>query len=122
MAKSQSLRRENTLNKMANYVLLVGSTIAIALILIGAVLFAIHSNETIPHQVGESVQMDLKSAIKFQGKAIINLGIFILMLTPFLRVITCVIGFSLLRWWRFTLVSLFVLGMLIISMYYSAQI
>lgn len=84
--------------------------------MIGTGIFIVNSNEKIPHMIGESFHKALKSAIEFQGTGITNLGIFILMATPFLRVITCMVGFSLLRWWRFTFVSLVVLGMLTLSM------
>lgn len=118
----QTEHYEDVLDKMADYVLMAGSIVAAILIMIGTVLFVVNSNEKIPHLIGENFHEALKSAIELQGIGITNLGVFILMITPFLRVITCLIGFSLLRWWRFTLVSLFVLTMLIISMYFSTQI
>lgn len=116
------LRKEDLLNKMADYVLLVGSTTAMFFIVVGIILFISQSNDYFPQLKGLSFHETLTLTGKLKGIGLTNLGIFMLMVTPFLRVVTCVIGFFLLRWWRFTFISLFVLAVLTISMYFRASL
>ncbi len=106
---------EAKLNRWADYVLLAGSLLSVGLIVIGTVLFAVNSGGEIVHLIGMNVSDALSAAFRLQGEGIVNVGVYILLITPVLRVATGIIGFSLLGWWRFTAVSLVVLGVLTLS-------
>ena len=109
------IKREDFLNKITDYVLLMGAILSVVLLVTGVILLAVQSSGPIPFLIGKNLHEVFASAFQFQSSGILNLGVLVLMATPFFRVIACVIGFAFLRWWRFTFVSLIVLGLLTIS-------
>ena len=62
------------------------------------------------------VEMIVSQAVRGNGVAILNLGLFILMLTPILRVIVLGVGWLLEREWRFAAIAFFVLALLATSL------
>jgi uncharacterized membrane protein len=108
---------ETRLNKIADKVLLVGSATSVTLIVLGILLFIPSSHGHFGHMTGQNFYQIFHHAFHFEGAAIVNLGILILMLTPLLRVVTALIGFILLRFWRFAIVSLIVLLILLMSFF-----
>ena len=57
----------------------------------------------------------LAGVFKLQALAWLNLGVLILLITPVLRVVTALVGFSAEREWVFAAVSAFVLAVLAVS-------
>jgi uncharacterized membrane protein len=103
------------LNKTISRVLTIGLLVSVVLLLIGVVLTlarpglaAVHltSLERIPAAIGG-----------LEPGGFFDLGLLILVLNPVARVIALAAGFGRRRMWFFTLVSLFVLVVLALSVY-----
>jgi len=51
-----------------------------------------------------------------QPLSVIQLGLIVLIATPVIRVIACVVGFGWERDWKYVVISLLVLGLLLVSL------
>jgi uncharacterized membrane protein len=103
------------LNWAVHLSLLFGLVISGSLLILGTTI-SLASHEAKPPQHPPSVATMLSQAIHGNGVAILNLGIFVLMLTPILRVIVLAVGWLLERQWRFAAIALFVLVLLTTSL------
>lgn len=99
--------------------LLAGLVVSGVLLATGLAIMLIQGNEQAPRF--ESFAALLQEAGQFQGPAVTTLGLLALMITPILRVVVLLIGWSIRRDWRFAGVALAVLVLLCISLGIGAR-
>lgn len=101
-----------------SHVLRGGVVLSAAIILLGVVLFYLqmaitgHAILTYPHSVIEVAQ----GLAHGEPLAVVALGLLILLLTPILRVAISIIIFALERDWLYTVITLVVLAILLVSL------
>jgi uncharacterized membrane protein len=115
--------KEYSLEMAMGLMLQIGVTIAALVVLLGGVMYLVrnggsprdyqHFHAATPAIT--TVNGILESAEQLDSRGIMGLGILLLIATPVCRVIFGVIGFALLRDRLYTVVSLFVLGVLLFS-------
>lgn len=118
-AKAVEKRIDVDLNHILHYVLLIGVGVSIAVMLIGLVLLAFNPGAA-SHQTGP-MGAAVASALRGNPTAIITVGIILLMATPAIRVVTCIIGFLVERDWLYTGIAVAVAVVLAISMFIAAE-
>jgi len=96
--------------------LLAGVLLSTAVMLLGLILSA--AGMTAPLSHGISIVDVFLMLDPRDGTSVLLLGIALLLLTPVLRVVLAVVSFVRERDWRFALVSLGVLVILLISMFF----
>ena len=104
-----------------------GVTLAAAVVLIGAVVYLAHHG----HEVADyssfhgepealrSVNGIVLGALHMSGRAIIQLGLLILIATPVARVAFSAVAFAIERDYLYVWITLFVLGVLLYSLFGS---
>ena len=109
---------ERKLDQTAGYALFFGAMLSFVLVGAGLIALALHPDgSSLP---GKTIAAALRSALALQPAGLINLGVLILLATPLLRVVIAVAGFAALKWWRFAIISLIVLAMLLVSFFVAA--
>ncbi|MCL2646182.1 MAG: DUF1634 domain-containing protein [Phycisphaerales bacterium] len=123
--KPATFRVENALS----YILRVGVTLSIALVLFGTVLTFIHHepdyftharhledlsslSEPFPHTLGEMCER----IGHFRGQGFVILGLMVLLLTPIVSVATAIFAFAFQKNRTFAIISALVLAILILSL------
>jgi uncharacterized membrane protein len=104
-----------TINLMVHRVLAVGLAISAALMLAGvaAGLVQDHSLPTVVLGVGAA----LRRGAHLNADGLLSLGLFALILTPFLRVAGSIAVFAKERDWRYVGVTVFVLAIMVASLW-----
>ena len=101
------------LNRVVRSVLLTGVVVSTSLIAVGLLLLLLipapHRSAVIP------LREAVRQALQLRPTPWLDLGIFVLMLTPIARVVAALILYARLRDWRYVVVSLTVLGILTLS-------
>ncbi len=105
----------------------VGVVSSLAIVVLGTILsFANHpqylsSHDELGRITGPSAEFPhtlpdvARQAIKLQGRAIIMVGLILLVLTPVARVAISILAFIYQRDWTFVVITAFVLAMLLLS-------
>jgi len=101
--KTDEMKKDERFRMMISNVLRLGVSLSAILIVIGGVLFFIQNpNSVFDYSTFKSEPSKLKdfviivrNAFSFRGRAVIQLGILILIATPFLRVLFSLIGFAI---------------------------
>ena len=101
-----------SVSKLVEIALLTGVTLSFLVLVWGSILYVLH-----PHAAAapRSASGILHGVFHLNPTATVNLGLFILLITPVLRVIVAMIAFALEKDGRFVLVSLVVLIVLALS-------
>jgi uncharacterized membrane protein len=86
------------------------------LLMVSGLFIALISGQPRPDTSPPGIGTLVQTALRFDGVALLSLGVVLLMLTPLLRVVVLAAGWSLRRDWRFALVALSVLSLLAISL------
>lgn len=106
-------RDELRLNRAISRVLIVGLLSAVTLLVIGAVLTLARPGVAVPHAT--SVK-DIPGALTaLQPGGFFELGLLVLLATPFARVVALGIAFARRRWWLFASISAVVASLLIVG-------
>ncbi len=104
-------RAETRLNTVISRVLVVGLLAAVALLVVGAILTLVRPGAPVVHAtLVSSVPRGLAAG---QPGAFFQLGLIVLLATPFARVIALGIAFAGRRQWLFTTISAIVAALLI---------
>jgi uncharacterized membrane protein len=106
-------------------VLQIGVAIAALVVFAGGILYLLHQGKTAPdyrnfHDVVpwlKSASGIVGAAIDSRGRALIQLGILLMIATPVMRVVFAVFAFARQKDWLYTGVSCFVLALLVYSLF-----
>jgi uncharacterized membrane protein len=118
--------RQQKMDMLVGYILLSGVLLSMALIVAGLVWRYIRTGGLLfDYQLAgmnlfQFVVSEIQSALRGQlrPRLLVNMGIAVLMLTPYLRVVASVVYFSaVLRNWKYTVFTLFVLLVLTRSLF-----
>ena len=107
--------RTRLVNVTVQRVLVAGLAVAAVLILAGLVA-ALVAHHVVPHDVLK-VAPALRRAVRMQGDGLLTLGLLMLILTPFLRVVGTALVFVWERDWRYVSITLLVLAVMIASLF-----
>jgi len=125
-AKSEKTDRHFDMETLIGYILLVGVLLSVALLVIGLFWHWERSgNLRFRHTlVGMNFFEFISTSLRQMGfhelrpRVMLNMGIAVLMLTPFVRVLASVFYFALVqRNWKYTLFTGFVLAVLTYSLF-----
>jgi uncharacterized membrane protein len=103
--------------------LLIGVSLSAILVFFGGILYVSSASKIVPnygHFVGEAASLRgvvgvLHGAMHLGAKSVIQLGILLLIATPVIRVVFCVVGFARQKDWIYVLISASVFLILIYS-------
>lgn len=118
---------DRSIENILSITLRAGIVASTLFLLIGIVLL-LNRPELAATYESSSVRETLQTLSRYEFAVVIRqpivhlyIGIFLLMLTPILRVAMAVIGFSMERDWRFASISLFVLAVIAASVVYALR-
>jgi uncharacterized membrane protein len=106
------------------HMLRIGVIVAAMLVFLGGILYLTGTNAPVPHyshfhpvasDMG-SFSVVLSGISVLRPESFIQLGILVLIATPVLRVIFCIVGFGMERDWLYVSVSVTVFAVLIYSL------
>jgi uncharacterized membrane protein len=105
-------------------VLRVGVTASAVLVAAGGISYLLQHGGSVPsYRVFQGAPAELTSmrgivrgAMALHTLFVIQLGLIVLMATPVARVIACAVGFTWERDWKYVVISLLVLALLLISL------
>ena len=127
-AKHDSNGAVTRMELIISTLLRTGMLISLAVVTVGiVVMFAHHpeyrhSREILDHlksaeyRFPTTIRAIASGVVHGEGRAIILLGVFVLFLTPLLRVAACVITFAHEKDWAFTVITSIVLTFVILSL------
>jgi uncharacterized membrane protein len=124
MTKASLAWTDERVEGIIGSLLRAGVLLAAAIIVLGAGIFLVRHGRELPHyQVFRGEPSDLRTvagifadALSFRGRNIIQLGLLLLIATPVARVAFSVAAFALERDWRYTVVAVIVLAVLVFSL------
>lgn len=111
------------LDYVLNMVLRIGLFIAISIVLCGGAIFLWkHGSEIVDYRIFDGVPASLKGPVNIFNAAlpdrllaVIQLGIMLLIATPVVRVVTCLVVFAAERDVLYVVLSFFVLAVLLFA-------
>ena len=106
-------RDEMRLNTVISRVLIVGLMTAVTLLIIGAILAIARPGVAVPHVT--SVRDIPSELASLRPGGFFELGLLVLLATPFARVLALGVAFARRRWWRFAGISAAVAALLILG-------
>ena len=106
-------RDETRLNVAISRVLIVGLLAAVALLVIGSILAIVRPGVALPHVT--SVRDIPSELAALRPGGFFELGLLVLLATPFARVLALGIAFARRRWWLFAGISAVVAALLILG-------
>jgi len=118
-------RDEEVFDRRIAALLRFGVLLSASVIAAGAAVYLWKRSGTLPdYHVFRGEPAELRSvasivleATSLSGRALIQLGVLLLIATPVMRVLVSVIGFALQRDWMYSLITSIVLGLLLFSLF-----
>lgn len=115
------IRNENTIQDVSAWVLRIGVVTSVLVMALGLTLAFIHHPPSVHHMqtavLNDHLSVIYHGVMRGDGESIIDVGLFILVLTPVARVLASVILFALVdRDWFYTAVTLIVLILTLVSL------
>ncbi len=115
------VRNENTIQDVSAWVLRIGVVTSVLVMALGLTLAFIHHPPSVHHMqtavLKDHLSVIFHGVMRGDGESIIDVGLFILVLTPVARVFASVILFALVdRDWFYTAVTLIVLILTLVSL------
>jgi uncharacterized membrane protein len=116
--------KDTDMQAVIGWILRIGVIISMLIVVIGGVFFVrrhghsipnFHKFNNIPPFIRDPAGV-FDGVVHLKGQAIIQLGIMLLIATPVMRVVFAIIGFLLEKDYLYTLISLVVLSIILISM------
>jgi uncharacterized membrane protein len=116
--------KDTDMQLVIGWILRGGVTVSMVIVVIGGVLFIYRHGHSVPDFSTfkgtpgfiSTPKGVFQNAFQLKGQAIIQLGIALLIATPILRVVFAAVGFILEKDYLYTLISVIVLLVIIISM------
>jgi uncharacterized membrane protein len=123
-----SIDRSRQVELMISNLLRVGVVLSLVIVLFGTVVSFVHNPEylskpSLERVAGTNAQFPhtladvLDGLRRFRGKAIVMLGLLVLIATPVLRVAVSIVGFAYERDRRYVVITSIVLALLIVSFF-----
>jgi uncharacterized membrane protein len=127
-AKAPAGWNDTRIEIIVGILLRTGVILAAAVVLFGAALYLTHQGHEIPNYTAFHGEPEsLKSPVEiFQGveqlsaRAIIQLGLLLLIATPVARVLFSAIAFAIERDWMYVVITLIVFVVLMFSLFWSS--
>jgi uncharacterized membrane protein len=112
--------RDTEIDQMMGRLLQTGVLLAGTVVLFGGILYLLRHGGEVPdyrnfHGVLPALKTGsgvLRGVLAFQARAIIQLGVLLMIATPVLRVVFAIAAFAFERDWLYTLISAIVLALL----------
>ena len=125
MAEATVHRSDQRMDEIMGGLLRTGVVLAAAIVLVGGGVYLMrHRVPVTDYRVFQGEPGDLRSvsgifreALAFHGRGLIQLGLLVLIATPVARVAFSFFAFLYERDWTYVLVTLFVLGLLVYSLF-----
>jgi uncharacterized membrane protein len=125
MAEATVHRSDQRMDEIMGGLLRTGVVLAAAIVLVGGGVYLMrHRVPVTDYRVFQGEPGDLRSvsgifreALAFHGRGLIQLGLLVLIATPVARVAFSFFAFLYERDWTYILVTLFVLGLLVYSLF-----
>jgi len=116
--------KDKDMQVIIGWILRVGVTLSMVIVIIGGVIFLFNHGYSIPdyHEFKRvpyfihNTEGIINGVLNLKGQAIIQLGILLLIATPVLRVIFSAIGFMIEKDHLYTIITLIVLLIILASM------
>lgn len=127
MSTNETARGDEKLDLALGQLLRAGVVISATVVLIGGIVFLARHGDTLPdyHKfrgepaIYSTISGILRSALSLSGRAIIQLGLLLLIATPVARVVWSVFAFAHARDKVYVTVTLIVLALLLFSLFGS---
>lgn len=103
------------INAMVHWLLIIGLTAA-AVLMVTGVLLGLAAGQGLPEAMVPLSNLTAELLL-FNPAAFLSLGLLMLIATPILRVAGSILGFAIERDWRYTLITLVVLVIVLISIF-----
>jgi uncharacterized membrane protein len=115
---------DQRLEQSVGNLLRAGVSVAAVVVLLGAVVYLSQNHGPMPdYSTFRSPAADTRTlgavfdgVLKFDGPALIQFGLLLLLATPIARVVLSAVAFAIVRDWRYTFVTLLVLAILSYSL------
>jgi uncharacterized membrane protein len=119
--------RDVDMDRMMGRLLQIGVLVAGAVVMFGGILYLIRHGGEMPgygHFHGVPLGLNTASGVlrglkEFRARAVIQLGVLLMIATPVLRVVFCVGAFAMERDWLYTAIGAIVLGVLMYGIFGS---
>lgn len=105
---------QRQLEHSVHWTLLAGLAASAVLLVAGILLTLMQGPQTSPPH--ESLGELLRRSAQLQGQSVTTVGLLVLMITPILRVVVLLVGWTKRRDWIFAAVALAVLALLAVSL------
>jgi uncharacterized membrane protein len=127
MSANDPQQTEARFEQFLGNLLRTGVLLAAAVVLLGGVVYLVrHGGEPRGDNVFRGEPADLRSpsgivgdAVQFRGRGLIQLGLLLLVATPVARVVLSVLGFLRERDYVYVVVTLIVLAVLVVSLFFG---
>ncbi len=118
---AEGVRNETTIQDVSAWVLRIGVVSSVLVMALGLTLAFIHHPPSVHHMqtavLNDHFSVIYHGVMRGDGESVIDVGLFILVLTPVARVLASVILFALVdRDWFYTTVTLIVLILTLVSL------
>lgn len=103
------------INALVHWLLIIGLTAA-AVLMVTGVLLGLATGRGLPEAMVPLSELSAELLL-FTPAAFLSLGLLVLIATPILRVAGSILGFAIERDWRYTLITLVVLAIVLLSIF-----
>jgi uncharacterized membrane protein len=111
------LRSERAITLVLRY----GSLVSTLIMAVGSVLAAYRGIGLVATSHSIHPEVLLSNVLHFDPLAITELGILLLLFTPIARIVVALLGFAMERDWKYTLISLGVLAIVLLSISFAVE-
>jgi uncharacterized membrane protein len=116
---------DRTVEEIIGELLRIGVLFAGAIVLAGGILYVIQYGRTLARYAAfdgnraelHSILPVIKGALGFDSRALIQLGVLLLIATPIARVAFSIVAFGMERDWTYVWITLAVFGILMLSLF-----
>jgi uncharacterized membrane protein len=105
--------RRADIDRVVHHTLVAGVVLGLALLVVGLVLTVVGRGDLTALSL--KVPAAVRAAARLRAPGFYSLGLFALILTPFIRVVGSIVAFAAARDWRFVAVTVAVLVVMMVS-------
>ncbi|MDN6968723.1 DUF1634 domain-containing protein [Oenococcus sp. UCMA 17063] len=101
----QEIKNESKIEEGIGWILRIGVAIAVIIMLVGVILLFIHGNTGYKNAIPVNLTLLIKGLKELKAGAWIMIGVFILILTPTIRVFASIFAFLLVKDYLYTAIT-----------------